>query len=94
MKQTAIKIIVGLLLIWLVFGVLGDKLKRFIMPQKPAEDSSVSVSELGKEQEITVVNAQIKDTIRRVENKFTEDELAGCMVTDQGCSCYNKGGAR
>lgn len=91
MKQTAIKIIVGLLLIWLVFGVLGDKLKRFIMPEKSEVNSPHMLSQ-PQEPQTNMVNEQIKSSIRRIENKLTEDELAGCMVTDQGCSCYNKGG--
>lgn len=91
MKQTAIKIIVGLLLIWLVFGVLGEKLKRFIMPAK-TEASSSQMIQPPPEQQSNMMNAQIKSTMRRIENKLSEDELAGCMVTDQGCSCYNKGG--
>jgi hypothetical protein len=45
-----------------------------------------------QEPQTNMVNEQIKSSIRRIENKLTEDELAGCMVTDQGCSCYNKGG--
>lgn len=91
MKQTVIKIIVGLLLIWLVFGVLGDKLKRFIMPPKSEVTSSQTIQP-PPEQQTNAVNEQIKSTMRRIENKLSEDELAGCMVTDQGCSCYNKGG--
>lgn len=91
MKHIAIKMIVGLLLIWVVFAFVGDKVKHFMMPERPTETTS-PMSELSTPQQTNTINQQIKSTIRRVENKLTEDQLAGCMVTDQGCSCYNKGG--
>lgn len=91
MKQIAIKMIVGVLLIWVIFAFVGDKIKKIVMPDRPTETTS-TYSELASPPPGNAVNEQIKQTIRRVESKLTEDQLAGCMVTDQGCSCYKKGG--
>lgn len=93
MKQTAIKIIVGLLLIWVIYGFLGDKLKRFVMPEKAVVDSAqIEHNNQQNGQQSNVVNEQIKSTMRKIEYKLSADELAGCMVTDNGCSCYSKSG--
>lgn len=93
MKQTAIKIIVGLLLIWLIYGFLGDRLKRFVMPEKAVIDfPQIAQNHQQDSQQSNVVNEQIKSTMRKVEYKLSANELSGCMVTDNGCSCYSKSG--